>query len=527
MKKVVETILPGSEQYLEKGNVTLTKMTGCPVAHNKNSLTCGPHGPVVLSDHHLLEKLTQFDREKIPARNVHALGTGCYGHLTITNDISRYTRAKLFSKVGKKTDLFVRFSGIFTEQGDPDTNRDPRGFALKFYTEEGNWDLLAINTPVFNVRDAKVGPDAIHAFKRDPRTGMYNPTQTWDFVANHPESLHQTLMIYTDRDGTPASFRHMHSYGVHTFSLINIEGRRHWVKFHLISEQGTKGLTQKQAKLIAGEDPNFLQRDLREAIIRGDYPKWKFCIQVMPEDEGYKNPGTFDPTKVWKHTDYPLIEVGVVELNKNPIDYFAEVEQVAFSPANLVPGIGLSPDKLLQGRLLIYDDTQHHRIGPNFKQLYINRPRVEPREMMVGGNMNIEVKNKFPHYWPNSFHGYEPDPSYIEPPMRVDGNMDFYDYPGEGTHEDFYAQSKDFLDKLIREDKQHLIDNIASSLEKVTSQEVIRKVLDHMIKIDRDFGMMIETLLRDRVTGKVQKTEAELVVGQMEKLLRGEIRASP
>jgi len=497
---------------------TLTKMTGCPVAHVKNSLTAGPNGPVMLQDTFLLEHLTQFTREKIPPRNVHALGTGCYGTFTATNDISKYTSAKLF-KVGTKTELFTRMSGIFTEQGEADTTRDPRGFALKFYTSEGNWDLMAINTPVFNVRDAKMGPDAVHAFKRDPRTGMWNPTQLWDFVVNHPESLHQVTMLYSNRGGCPMSYRTMHGYGCHTFSLLNENKERHWVKFHLIADLGAKGLTTKEAKLIAGEDPNFLSRDLWDAIERGDYPRWKFCIQVMPEEEGYKHSWTFDPTKVWKHSNYPLIEVGTIELNRNPTDFHSEVEQVAFSSANVVPGIGFSPDKLLQGRLLIYDDAQHHRLGTNFKQLPVNRPHgVEPKTKNVGGEMNFEVKNKFPHYSGSVFGGYQPDPKYTEPPFKVDGPVDYYDYPGEGTDEDYYGQVKDLWEVMIDEDKRELCFNIAVSIEKVPSQ-LAEKVVQHFGKISPKCAEGIRQICSQRKQGTKSKTEGELVVEKMHQTL--------
>jgi len=492
-----------------------TKMTGCPIAQFKNSMTAGPTGPVLLQDHVLLEKIKQFNREKIPARNVHALGYGAYGKFTVTrDDISAYTCANLFSSIGKTTPLFARFSGIFTEQGDPDTVRDPRGFAIKFYTEEGNWDLMGINTPVFNVRDAKLGPDAVHAYKRDPRTSMWNPTQTWDFTVNHPESFHQALMIFSDRGGTPMSFRLMHAYGCHTFSLINSEKKRFWVKFHIISDQGVKGLTDPQAKLLAGQDSNFLGRDLYEAIAKGNFPTWKLCCQIMPEEEGYKYSWTFDPTKVWKHADYPLIEIGTIEINRNPTDYFSEVEQVAFAPTTIIPGIGFSPDKLLQGRLLIYDDTQHHRIGPNYKQLPINRPRNDPVDYYVGGNMHLDIKQKFPHYHGSSFGTPREAKENVEPPFKVDGPADFYDWPQEGTDEDYYAQPRDFWNILSPADKNNLCYNIATSLNKVTSTQVIDKAIYHLTKISQELGDMIQATLQDRL-----KTEAEVVLNEVNSLL--------
>jgi len=372
---------------------------------------------------------------------------------------------------------------------------------------------------VFNCRDMKVGPDAVHAFKRDPRTSEHYPTQTWDFVANHPEALHQTLMMYTDRDGTPASFRYMNAYGVHTFAMINAQGKRYWVKYHLISEQGTKGLTAVQAKLLAGEDPNFLGRDLREAISRGEYPKWKFCIQIMPEEEGYKIPFAFDATKIWSHTDYPLIEVGTVELNRNPTDFHTEVEQVAFTPANIVPGLGFSPDKLLQGRLLVYDDTQTHRLGATFKQIPVNQPKCPLHTMYVGRPENHQTENKFPHYYPNSFNGYKPDPKYVDPPLKVDGNVGYWDIPGANTPKDWYEQSRDFLKVLNPTDFDHMCLNLAMSLEKVTSVDVLRKVLHHFSQIDPKLTSSIERIMNDRKTGAFPKTESEIVWTELNKFL--------
>lgn len=511
----------GSKKKTE--NLQYTRMTGCPIAHNKNSLTAGLHGPVLLQDDLLLEKITQFTREKIPARNVHALGCGAHGTFTVTHDISKYTKANLFSKVGEKFDVFVRFSGIFTEQGEADTVRDPRGFAIKFYTKEGNWDLLGINTPVFNLRDAKIGPDAIHAFKRDPRTGEWNPLQSWDFIVNHPESLHQVLMLYSDRGGTPMSYRHMHGYGCNTFSFINSQGNRFWVKFHILSPLGAKGLTVSQAKIIAGEDPNFLSRDLREAIERKDFPKWRFCCQIMPEEEGYQNDFAFDPTKVWKHKDYPLIDVGELELNRNPVDYFSEVEQVAFSPLNVVPGISYSPDKLLQGRLLIYDDAQHHRIGPNFKQLEINKPRgIEiNNNCALGGNMQLDTRNKFPHYYPSNFGGPQPNQKYLDPPLRCDGPADFYDYPNEGTDEDYYRQPSDFVKLLSEKDRENLCLNIAISLGKASDEDLVNQVISHLCKIDQTFGKRVEKLVNRRNESLENKTESERMVSQLIETLKG------
>jgi len=500
---------------------TLTKLTGQPISEGKNSWTAGSMGPLVV-DVELLEKLQQFDREKIPPRNVHALGYGAYGEFTVTNDISKYTCADLFSKVGKKTDFFTRFSGIFTEVGDADTVRDPRGFAIKFYTKEGNWDLMGINTPVFGVRDAKNGPDNVHAFKRDPRTGAWHNDQFWDYIVTHPESLHQILMLYTDRTGTPMSWRTMNAYGCHTFSLINKEGVRHWVKWHLVSQQGTRGFTVQQAKGVAGEDPNFLGRDLYEALEKKQFPKWKMYMQVMTEEEGYSDPRNFDCTKVWLHSKYPLIEVGELVVNRNPTDYHSEVEQAAFAPTNFVRGMGLSPDKLLQGRLLIYDDTQYHRLGDNFKMLYVNRPHgIEPMHNYCGGQHNQEIRNKFPHYWPSVFGGLQPDPSFKQPSMRVTGPADIYPPFDENSDEDLYGQARLFWGVIGDQQRLNMIENFAVGLVKVNTKTIVDMMLGHLTTISPALGAGVKQSIDLKNAGK-NKTAVELMVeGFRNELLSG------
>jgi len=495
--------------------------TGCPFAHGKYSLTAGPMGPISLTDMSLVEKILHFNREKIPPRNVHALGQGAHGTFRVTNDITKYSCADVFSSVGKETQLFCRMSGVFTEQGEADTVRDPRGMALKFYTKEGNWDVLCVNTPVFAVRDPKVGPDVIHAFKRNPRDGCWNPTQSWDFVATHPEGLHQAAMIYTDRVGTPMSYRTQHYWAIHTFSLINSNKERFWCKFHFVSQQGFLGFNLHESKTIAGEDPNFLSRDLVQSIEQGNYPKWKLMIQVMPEDEGYKNPFFFDATKVWKHDDYPLIEVGEIELNRNVVDYHAEVEQVAFSPGTIVPGIGLSPDRLLQGRLLIYDDTQTHRLGANYKQLEINRPHgVKPSHTSIGGPMHIAVEDKFPPYHPSVFGGPQPDEKAREPPMKSVGfgDIDYYPFPNEGTFEDYYEQVVDFWNTLDSQQRNNMCENIAASLEKVKEQKIIDMMMQHFASCSKEWADMVKQKLNARVQGS-KKSESELMCDQFAKKL--------
>ncbi|MCX6575069.1 MAG: catalase, partial [Candidatus Aminicenantes bacterium] len=318
----------------------LTNNAGAPVADNQNIMTAGRRGPALLQDVWFVEKLGHFDREVIPERRMHAKGSGAYGTFTVTHDITRYTKAKIFSKVGKKTELFIRFSTVAGERGAADAERDIRGFATKFYTDEGNWDLVGNNTPVFFMRDPLKFPDLNHAVKRDPRTNLRSARNNWDFWTSLPEALHQVTIVMSDR-GIPYSYRHMHGFGSHTFSFINAKKERYWVKFHFKTQQGIKNLSDEEAAAIVGKDRESNQRDLYESIEKKDFPRWTMFIQVMPEKDAAKclyNP--FDLTKVWFHKDYPLIEVGVLELNRNPENYFAEVEQAAFNPANIVPGIG-------------------------------------------------------------------------------------------------------------------------------------------------------------------------------------------
>ena len=341
----------------------LTTAAGAPVVDNNNVVTAGPRGPMLLQDVWFLEKLAHFDREVIPERRMHAKGSGAYGKLTITRDITRYTRAKLFGEIGKTTDLFLRFSTVAGERGAADAERDIRGFSIKFYTEEGNWDLVGNNTPIFYLRDPLKFPDLNHVVKRDPRTNLRNPTWKWDFFSLLPETLHQLTIDFSDR-GLPRSYRHMHGFGSHAFSFINADNERFWVKFYFKSQQGIANLMDDEAKRLVAEDRESSQRDLYESIEKGDFPRWTFYVQIMPEADASRVPyNPFDLTKIWPHADYPLMEVGVLELNRNPDNYFAEVEQVAMNPANVVPGIGFSPDRMLQGRLFSYGDTQRYRLA--------------------------------------------------------------------------------------------------------------------------------------------------------------------
>ncbi|MDQ1327714.1 MAG: catalase [Candidatus Poribacteria bacterium] len=390
----------------EKDKKKLTTVAGTPVVDNQNAVTAGPRGPMLLQDVWFLEKLAHFDREVIPERRMHAKGSGAYGTFTVTHDITKYTKAKIFSEIGKKTDMFVRFSTVAGERGAADAERDIRGFAMKFYTEEGNWDLVGNNTPVFFLRDPLKFPDLNHAVKRDPRTNMRSAKNNWDFWTSLPEALHQVTITMSDR-GIPLSYRYMHGFGSHAFSMINANNERVWVKFHLVCQQGIKNLTDAEAEAIIAKDRESHQRDLLESIDRGDFPRWKMYIQVMTEEQAANMPyNPFDLTKVWYKKDFPLIEVGYFELNRNPENYFAEVEQAAFNPANVVPGIGFSPDKMLQGRLFSYGDAQRYRLGVNHHQIPVNAPRCPVNSYHRDGQMRVNNNA-------GSTLGYEPN-SYGE-----------------------------------------------------------------------------------------------------------------
>ncbi|MCF6150866.1 MAG: catalase, partial [Candidatus Kuenenia stuttgartiensis] len=399
----------------------LTTAAGIPVCDNQTSLTAGERGPTLLQDHHLLEKLAHFNRERIPERVVHAKAAGAHGTFIVTKDITRYTKASIFSGVGKKTDVFGRFSVVAGEKGSADTVRDVRGFALKFYTEEGNWDMVGNNTPVFFVRDAIKFPDFIHTQKREPQTNLRSETMMWDFWSQVPESLHQVTILFSDR-GIPMGIPFMHGFGSHTYSFINADNERFWVKFHFKTQQGIRNMTSENADRIAGEDADYHTRLLFETIGSGDYPKWTFYVQVMPEAEAetYRwNP--FDLTRIWSHSDYPLIEVGVLEMNRNPSNYFAEVEQSAFSPANVVPGISFSPCKMLQGRIFAYADAHRYRLGVNFGHLPINRPlATAANTYQRDGAMRFDDNGGASvNYEPNSFGGPKADQAYNEPPLKI------------------------------------------------------------------------------------------------------------
>ncbi|SFT65353.1 catalase [Pseudovibrio denitrificans] len=440
----------------------LTTAFGSPVPDNQNIQTAGPRGPALLQDVWFLEKMAHFDREVIPERRMHAKGSGAYGTFTTTHDITKFTRAKIFSEVGKKSDLFMRFSTVAGERGAADAERDIRGFAIKFYTEEGNWDLVGNNTPVFFLRDPLKFPDLNHAVKRDPRTNMRSADNNWDFWTNLPEALHQVTIIMSDR-GIPATYRHMHGFGSHTYSFINADNERYWVKFHFETQQGIKNLTDEEAAQIVAHDRESHQRDLYDSIENGDFPKWKLSVQIMPEKEaGNYHINPFDLTKVWPKSDYPLIEVGVLELNRNPENYYAEVEQASFAPSTVVPGISFSPDKMLQGRLFSYGDAARYRLGVNHSQIPVNAPRCPFHSYHRDGAMRVDGNNGSRiGYEPNMFGEWQQQPDFSEPPLSIEGAAGHWDHRED---EDYYSQPGALFRSMNAEQKEVLFANTARSI---------------------------------------------------------------
>ncbi|KAA6224935.1 MULTISPECIES: catalase [unclassified Campylobacter] len=470
---------------------TLTNDFGNIVADNQNSLSAGNKGPLLLQDYILLEKLAHQNRERIPERTVHAKGSGAYGEIKITKDISAYTKAKIFQK-DEVTPLFIRFSTVAGEAGAADGERDVRGFAIKFYTKEGNWDLVGNNTPTFFIRDAYKFPDFIHSQKRDPRTHLRSSNAAWDFWTLCPESLHQVTILMSDR-GIPASYRHMHGFGSHTYSFINAKNERFWVKFHFKTQQGIKNLTNEEAAKIVAKDRESHQRDLVEAIERGDFPKWKVQIQILGENETDKlgfNP--FDLTKTWPHSIVPLIDIGEMVLNKNVKNYFNEVEQAAFSPSNIVNGIGFSPDKMLQARIFSYPDAQRYRIGTNYHLLPVNRPRVEINTYNVAGAMNFdEYKNCGAYYEPNSFaESPKEDKKYLEPDLNIGDKAQRY----APLDDDFYTQPRALYNIMDEAQKKALFSNIADSMQGVDGV-IIDRALRHFEKIDPSYAKGVKDAL--------------------------------
>ena len=470
----------------------LTHNSGAPVADNQNVMTAGKKGPMLLQDVWFLEKLAHFDREVIPERRMHAKGSGAFGIFTVTNDITKYTKAKIFSKIGKKTDLFVRFSTVAGERGAADAERDIRGFAMKFYTEEGNWDLVGNNTPVFFLKDPLKFPDLNHAVKRDPRTNMRSAKNNWDFWTSLPEAIHQVTITMSDR-GIPYSYRHMNGYGSHTYSFINTKNERIWVKFHFKTQQGIKCLTDQEAEAIIAKDRESHQRDLLESIDKGDFPRWNMKIQVMSEDEAKKckfNP--FDLTKVWPHKDYPMIDVGVLELNRNPENYFADVEQAAFNPANIVSGIGFSPDKMLQGRLFSYGDAQRYRLGVNHHLIPVNASRCPFHSYHRDGQMRVDGNHGATlGYEPNSYNEWQEQPEFKEPPLSLDGAADHWNHR-EDT--DYYSQAGNLFRLMSKAQQQVLFENTARATGDAPEEIKIRHI-GNCMKADKAYGQGVADAL--------------------------------
>ena len=468
-------------------NSELKTAAGAPVANNQDTMTAGVRGPSLLEDVWFQEKMAHFDREVIPERRMHAKGSGAFGTFTVTHDITKYTKAKIFSEIGKKTEMFARFSTVAGERGAADAERDIRGFALKFYTEEGNWDMVGNNTPVFFFRDPKKFIDLNHAIKRDPRTNMRSPNTNWDFWSSLPEALMQTTIIMSDR-GIPSSYRFMHGFSSHTYSMINDKNERVWVQFHFRSQQGIQNLTDQEAEMVIAGDRESHQRDLYEAIEKNEYPKWKMYIQVMTEEEAKKMPyNPFDLTKVWYKDEFPLIPVGEFELNKNPENYFQDVEQAAFTPANIVPGIGFSPDRMLHGRLFSYGDAARYRLGVNHHQIPVNSPKgvKNPHsfhrdgQMRVDGNLGSEL-----HYEPNSYGAWKEDFSQMEPPLEAG---DAYHYDFREDDYDYFTQPGKLFRAMTEEQKQVLFENTARNMGDSTLQ-IKHRYINSCYQADPEYG---------------------------------------
>jgi catalase len=475
----------------------LTTESGAPVADNQNSQTAGPGGPVLMQDHHLIEKLARFDRERIPERVVHAKGSGAFGRFEVTSDVTRWTKAKFLSQVGKRTEVFVRFSTVAGEKGSADAVRDPRGFAVKFYTEDGNYDLVGNNTPIFFIRDPLKFPDFIHSQKRDPYTNIQEPDNVWDFFSLSPEATHQFTWLFGDR-GIPASYRNMDGFSSHTYQWTNAAGEAVWVKYHFKTNQGIKCLTAAEAARIAGENPDSHHLDLLHAIERGEHPSWTLKVQIMPVADAPRyrfNP--FDLTKVWPHADYPLMEIGRMVLDRNPDNYFADVEQAAFNPAHFVPGIGPSPDKMLQGRLFSYGDTHRYRLGINHTRLPVNRPHAtETRNYGRDGAMRFDGNSgRAKNYEPNSFGGEVQTNQPTHAGIEVLGVTGSYPWEKHAEDDDF-VQAGNLYRLMDKDAKQRLIDNIAGTLSRVSREDIIERSIGHFRNADKDYGERVSKAVK-------------------------------
>ena len=492
----------------EKSNTgkpaTLTTSAGAPVSDNQNSITAGPRGPLLIQDYQLIEKLAHQNRERIPERTVHAKGWGAYGTLKITGDISKYTKAKVLQP-GAETPLLLRFSTVAGEMGAADAERDVRGFAIKFYTSEGNWDLVGNNTPVFFVRDPYKFPDFIHTQKRHPKSNLRSPTAMWDFWSLSPESLHQVTILMSDR-GLPTDVRHVNGYGSHTFSLISADDKRYWVKFHFKTQQGHKHWTNAQAAEVVGKSRETTQEDLFSAIEAGNFPKWKMQVQIMPEEDADKhwyNP--FDLTKVWPHADYPPIDIGVLELNRNPDNYFAEIEQAAFAPKNVVPGIGFSPDKMLQARIFSYADAHRYRIGTHYEHLPVNAPKCPVHHYHKDGSMNFfgqQTGAVDAYYEPNSFNGAAEDERFREPPLKISGDADRFNHR-DGN--DDYRQPRALFELFDADQKARLCQNVAEAMFGIPDF-IAERQLGHFEKVHPDYAAGVRKALEKMTAEKAADT---------------------
>ncbi|XP_075229939.1 catalase [Lycorma delicatula] len=490
---------PATDQLVDfkKSQKNIPRMTtgsGNPVDDHLNSLTAGPKGPILIQDFSLLDELSHFDRERIPERVVHAKGAGAFGYFEVTHDITRYTKAKVFSEVGKRTPIAIRFSTVGGESGSADTARDPRGFAVKFYTEDGNWDLVGNNTPIFFIRDPILFPSFIHTQKRNPVTHLKDPDMFWDFISLRPESTHQVLFLFSDR-GTPDGYRFMNGYGSHTFKLVNDSGEPVYCKFHYKTNQGIKNLPADKANDLSASDPDYSIRDLYNAISRGEFPQWNFSIQVMTyqQAETWKfNP--FDLTKVWPHSEFPLIPVGKLVLDRNPSNYFTDVEQIAFSPSHLVPGIEPSPDKMLQGRLFSYSDTHRHRLGANYLQLPVNCPyrTVISNTQRDGPACYTNNQNGAPNYFPNSFNGFQVDHCTAISKFSTTGDVARY----SSDNEDNFSQPADFWNRTLTEEgRKNLVDNIVGHLRDA-ADFIQERAVKNFSQVNPNFGQRLSEGLR-------------------------------
>ncbi len=482
-----------SDQDKQNRPIT-TDDAGIPAPSDEYSLTVGPDGPILLQDHYVIQKMAQFNRERVPERVVHAKGSGAFGYFEVTADVTQWTKAAFLNKVGKRTPVLARFSTVAGELGSADTVRDPRGFAIKFYTEEGNYDLVGNNTPIFFIRDPSKFQDFIHSQKRMPDSDMRSNNAQWDFWSLSPEALHQVAFLMSDR-GTPRTYRHMNGYGSHTFMWINANGERFWVKYHFKTEQGIENFTDAEAKAMTVEDPDYHRRDLRTAIDKKDYPVWRLEMQIMPFNDAatYRfNP--FDLTKVWPHSDYPPITVGRLVLDRNPENFFAEIEQSSFEPSNMVPGVGPSPDKMLLGRMFSYPDAHRYRIGTNYLQLPVNQPKTEVHSYNKDGSMRYRHNGNQPVYAPNSYGGPQADPErYADGGWHTSGEIMRSAYTRHAEDNDFGQAGTLYRKVLSATDRDHLVNNIVSHMSQGVERFIQERAVALWLQVDEELGTRIAT----------------------------------